>query len=319
MTARGVGLSVEIEILSGPDRGKRFSLVDDLAHFGRSDDNTIPLSDTAIAEFQATIARQGQQFELYTDLASTVTINGAIVPPQQWVPLQLHSRVYLGGVTEVRLCEADGESNSLSRESLVSEPVTAMEGTPAASRTPAPPVARRPPRKESKRQVARLIPQSKVAEPVTLGQDGKFPELALASSSAKPTAQRPPRESNPVLLFTVLAASFLSSAGLLLVDFEARPARTRSDAAVARSQLVIFYGKDSQGQEQYQKLLRQASVEHSQGHLREEQVLLKRVLSLLNAVDTAAPDNLNGLTGRQTGRGKASDKELRELIELILQ
>ena len=49
-----------------------------------------------------------------------------------------------------------------------------------------------------------------------------------------------------------------------------------------------------------------------------ERQLLKQVLALLNSVDAAAPENLNGLTGRQTGRGKASDQELRDLLKQVL-
>ena len=41
-------VAVVVEILSGPDRGKRIPLVDDLAHFGRGDDNTVVLSDAGI-------------------------------------------------------------------------------------------------------------------------------------------------------------------------------------------------------------------------------------------------------------------------------
>ena len=49
-----------------------------------------------------------------------------------------------------------------------------------------------------------------------------------------------------------------------------------------------------------------------------ERQLLKQVLALLNSVDASAPENLNGLTGRQTGQGKASDQRLKDLLQQVL-
>ena len=89
-------------------------------------------------------------------------------------------------------------------------------------------------------------------------------------------------------------------------------------AREARSALTSFYGRDGADLEPYQKLLRQASVEHSQGRYREERRQYLRVLDLLNSWDATNARNLNGLTGRQTGRGKNSDRELRELLEVLV-
>ena len=105
---------------------------------------------------------------------------------------------------------------------------------------------------------------------------------------------------------------------LLLIDFETSQVTSSQDQSTARSQLVEFYGSDSAILEPYQRLLRQASVESSQGHRSAERQLLKQVLGLLNSVDAADPANLNGLTGKQTKRGKRSDQELRELLQSLL-
>jgi hypothetical protein len=59
-------------------------------------------------------------------------------------------------------------------------------------------------------------------------------------------------------------------------------------------------------------------VEHSQGRLSEERRLYLKVLDLLNSADVLDPRNFHGLTGRQTGRGQNSDKELRELLERLV-
>ncbi len=55
-----------------------------------------------------------------------------------------------------------------------------------------------------------------------------------------------------------------------------------------------------------------------QGDKDAERALLRQVLNLLKAVDAKDPQNLNGLTGKQTGKGKASDEKLRKLLETIL-
>ena len=62
-----------------------------------------------------------------------------------------------------------------------------------------------------------------------MGADGKFPELALAAGTGPSKPHCKPREANPALLFTILAASCLSSAGLLLFDFESSTASTSQD------------------------------------------------------------------------------------------
>ena len=151
-----------------------------------------------------------------------------------------------------------------------------------------------------------------------MGADGKFPELALTAGTELKKTVGKPKESNPALLFTILAASCLSSAGLLLFDFETSTVSSSQDQAFTRSMLATFYGTDSAQLEPYQKLLRRASVEYSQGNFATERQLLKQVLALLHSVDASAPENLNGLTGRQFGHGKASDQKLEKLLQEIL-
>ena len=299
-------MPVLLEILTGPDQGKTFPLDSELLHMGRGSDNGIILSDPQLGDFHASISQQQGRLSLYANEANQIQVEGTFVPGQQWVPVPPDAKIHLGGQTEVRV--VDSTKGAVSGAAPPSE--TDSSTTIERRRTP--------PRKESKRQVARPITSRGNEAVVHMGADGKYPELALMAGTDSPKTTRKPKESNPALLFTILAASCLSSAGLLLVDFETSTASSSEDQANSRSQLADFYGTDSAQLEPYQKLLRRASVEYSQGNRDVERQLLKQVLALLNSVDASAPENLNGLTGRQTGQGKASDQRLKELLQQVL-
>ena len=293
-------MPVVLEVLSGPDQGKQFPLSGELLHIGTASDNNIVLSDPGLGEFHASLSVQGGKFSLYANEAEEIAIGESRLPRQAWVTVSADTTIRLGGSTEVRLTSSAGET------------------TPSATPPPAAPERRKGPRKESKRQVAKLITNRGPEATVQLGTDGRYPELALATVAAPTKADSKPKESNPVLLFTVLAASCLSSVGLILVDFDSPAVHSSEDKAFARSELASFYGTDSSALEPYQTLLRQAAVKYSQGDKDTERVLLRQVLNLLKAVDAKDPENLNGLTGKQTGKGKASDDKLRKLLETVL-
>ncbi len=297
-------MPVLLEILTGPDQGKTFPLESELLHIGRGADNSIVLTDPELGDFHASVSQQQGRLSLYANEANQIRVGEASIPGQQWVSVPADVIIHLGGQTEVRVTDSLGVT-------LPTPPRSAAPGDPVSER-------RRPPRKESKRQVARPIIGRTGDAVIQWGADGKFPELALVAGTSSNPESHKPRSTNPALLFTILAASCLSSAGLLLVDFETSTVVSSADQAFTRSKLAAYYGTDSTQLEPYQKLLRQASIEHSQGNHFAERKLLKHVLSLLNSVDAAAPDNLNGLTGRQTGRGKASDKELQGLLQQAL-
>lgn len=297
-------MAVHLQITTGPDQGKTFPLESELLHIGRGDDNGVVLSDPSLGDFHASISQQDGQLSLYANEANQIRVGKVLIPGQQWVSVSVGATVHLGGQTEMRFVPGD-------------DPATLAPSAP--NETAAPTTGRRrTPRKESKREVARPITSRTAEVAVAFGAGLRFPEFSLATGNtpAKPTDK--PKESNPALLFTILAASCLSSAGLLLVDFEPSTVTPSQDQAAARWKLAAFYGTDSAQLEPYQKLLRQASVEHSQGNRLTERQLLKQVLGLLNSVDASAPENLNGLTGRQRGRGKASDKELHDLLQQVL-
>lgn len=294
-----------LEILSGPDQGKQFPLESELLHLGRGTDNAVVLSDPELGDFHASMSVQSGQLSLYANESNQIRVCGTPIPGQQWVAVPPGAKIHLGGQTEV-CCVASSSKGTETIRSL------------AAETTVSPPERKRPARKESKRQVARPIAGRSGEAAVQLGADGKLPQLSLATGTGPKRRAEKPKETNPALLFTILAASSLSSAALLLVDFETTSVVSSSDQEFARSRLPAFYGKDSANLEPYQKLLRRAAVEHSQGNRTAERQLLRQVLGLLHSVDASAPENLNGLTGRQTGRGKTSDRELEEIIQQVL-
>ena len=297
-------MPVRLDILTGPDQGMSFPLESELLHIGRGADNSIVLTDSQLGDFHASVSLQQGRMSLYANEANQIRIGESLIPGQQWVEVPEGAIIHLGGQTEVRVVDS---SRVAASSVIVAEAVNA----PTAER-------RRAPRKESKRQVARPIATRSGDAAVQMGADGKFPELSLAAGTSPQKGSEKPKDSNPALLFTILAASCLSSAGLLLFDFETSSPITSTDQTNARSRLAAFYGTDSAQLEPYQKLLRRASIEHSQGNRTAERRLLKQVLGLLKSVDAAAPENLNGLTGKQTGRGKASDKDLLELLQQVL-
>jgi hypothetical protein len=168
-----------------------------------------------------------------------------------------------------------------------------------------------------KSQVARFITDRPGDPLVRLGEDGQLPELALSDTAARDAGEAP-REKNPLVLYGALTCSFVLSLGMLLLESPAPTAANATAKAQARQQIQEFFGAEDAGLEPHQKALRQALIESARGDSTEERRYYRRVLQMLNAADVRDPANLNGLTGRYTGRGRASDDDLRELLQILL-
>jgi len=108
------------------------------------------------------------------------------------------------------------------------------------------------------------------------------------------------------------------SLGLLLLDPQFGGPESAGERSAARDVVRQFLGETEDEFEPYQVLLRQALVDHSQGDVRSEKLYYRRVLRMLNSSDILDAENHNGLTGRQTGRGKAGDDELRQALKTLL-
>lgn len=312
--------AARITVMAGPDEGRSFDVLQELAHIGRDEDAQIVLTDPNVARHQASIARRGGRFALFTPFDGGAHVDGAAVPADRWVWLPSMAEIQLGGETRVRFESAANGTAAEPEIEPVAEPDVTRKPVPE---TPAPKdgsssTARRRRKKgESKRQVAKLSLDATGTPLVQLGADGRLPEFHLSDT---PVAESEPSDDasvRPWLAMTAVAASGLLSVFLMLWTPETGAPSTQS-ARSAREALTAYYGKDGAELEPYEKLLRQAAIERSQGRLKEERRMYLRVLDLLNSWDASNPRNLHGLTGKQTGRGKNSDRELRELLETLV-
>jgi hypothetical protein len=338
-------------ITTGPDEGKAFGLKEDIVHIGRGGDNQIVLSDPALPERLASIASRNGRYAIYVPTGDDVQVDGSVVPPERWTWLPPAATIRLGVRTVSRfestpLPGANAPGGNGRPESVTSSTVTvptvsraevetvksaaaspgtatAEEGSsevPGASRSDRATRKKKPAAKKG--QVARFITDQPGETLVKLGEDGTLPELALREAGALAQPERAAQPRSPVLLYGALGCSFVLSLGLLLFE-PAGTSVSTGERDQARGALTAYFGDQGDEQEPrelepYQKALRQALIEHSRGDYAAERRQYRLVLQMLNAADIRDPANLNGLTGRQTGRGRTSDQELREHLETLI-
>lgn len=307
-----------ITVTDGPDTGRAFPLSDDLVHIGRGADNQVVLSDGALAEHQASIVRRQGRFAIYSPESGAVQVDGNDIPPERWVWLPRTALIQLGTQTILRL---DSHETPLpgSADSTPT-PLPGRSRSATATRKDGERSRRRSRNGDSRSQVARFI-NDRTGEPlVKLGDDGQLPALELAELAEElPRERREARRSNPLLLYGVLASSFVVSLLMLVFDPESRAAAERREHAEARTALQEFYGDPQKNLLPYQAWLREALVHHSQGDFAGERDAYRRILRTLNSSDIRNPKTSpNGLTGKQTGRGRSSDDELRKALLTLL-
>ncbi|MEZ6067194.1 MAG: FHA domain-containing protein [Planctomycetaceae bacterium] len=326
-------LAARLSIVAGPDSGKEFGLTNDLAHIGRGADNDIELSDPHLADHEATIASRNGRFAIYVPLERQVEVDGSVVPAERWVWLPMTARIRFGMTTECDFSTvplpgaiADGNEANVSTVTLpMAEPREPAEASGEDGTAPPRPTTasvKTPPKLPTGRRrkvvrkadVARFITDQPGDPLVRLGEDGKLPELALADATDRKKSDRP-EERNPLVLYGALTCSFVMSIGMLLID-DSPTGTTSRERDGARQQLEQFFGEAGSELEPYQIALRQARIEYSQGDYSDERVEYRRVLNMLNAADVRS--HPQGLTGRATRRGKASDEELRAALETLL-
>lgn len=314
---KGMPASATITVLSGPDTGREFGLNDELVHIGRGRDNQVVLSDAGLAEHQASIVRRQGRFAIYAPESGTVQVDGNEIPPERWVWLPRRATIRLGEQTVLQL-----ESGSDAPPAVADSTPTPLSGrgrNVTSSRKSDSERARRRARNgEHRPQVARFL-NDRAGEPlVRLGEDGQLPALELAElSEEQPRERREAASSNPWMLYGLMAASFALSLVMLVMEPGRRTTGETSAKAQARLTLQQFYGEPGALQP-YQRLLRQALIDHSQGNSAAEREAYRRVLRLLNSSDIRDPRNLNGLTGAHTRRGRSSDDELRQALLTLL-
>jgi hypothetical protein len=187
----------------------------------------------------------------------------------------------------------------------VSSPGDTSAAEPATARSALPP-AKSP--RSFRSKVARFITSEPRAAAVQVAADGKLPELTLAEGGQRRTTDAA-RETNPLVLISVLCLSFGLSAILLMVDFDTLPGQTNAQAK-ARTSLRAYFG-DARGElEPYQQALRAAQQAWARGDREAERAEYRKVLRWLRAEGRGPFSTLTGTRTR--------DRELENDLTLLL-
>jgi hypothetical protein len=317
-----MSMMAHLTVTAGPDAGREFIIDEELVHIGKGEENHFRLADDALADHQASIAQRTGRYAIYVPAAHQATVDGNELPAEKWVWLPSSATICLGPKTQVRFAADVAASKNgaerpeppklpadASRETVVHPGADTVHRSAQSSR-------RKGTRSAGTRTVAKFITDRPDVALVKLGEDGKLPELRLNDAS-RPAARRDKKNKSPLLLYGVLGFSFALSLGMLLVNPGSQQVSSSAQEE-ARAGLVEFYGEEGAEKERYQQLLRQASIDHSRGDFEAERRAYGEVLRMLNAADILDKANPIGLTGKQTGRGRASDEELRRHLQILL-
>lgn len=190
----------------------------------------------------------------------------------------------------------DAKDTSPSRESRFKEPRKHAKPTK--------------PGKRSRPQTARFIERDANATNVTLGADGKLPELALASEEKQTTPTGEAESSSPWVIIAVLSASVLLSAFILLVDDPSQLGIGGGKENPHRQLQQVFESLDGDEQpvREMRHLLGRALRAYNRGDTDQEKKYYRQILDVLNRED--AP-KYGGFSGR--------DGELKELLTELLR
>lgn len=158
-----------------------------------------------------------------------------------------------------------------------------------------------------------FIAQETAETPLKPDKEGRLPELALSDSELHREDLAEEKESNPAVLVSVLAVSFMLSLLLLFADFEGgESVNMGADEARDRIAQEYFHNESPQALlADYQLYLRRAQRAHARGDLNEERQWYRRVLNLLHAETAKSYHTVTGTRDR--------DERLRDLLSRILQ
>lgn len=273
-------------VVEGNRPGGTYVLTSELTGIGRAAENQIVLADAELGPHHASIARRNGRYALFVPEGRAVAIDGQTVPTEQWIWLPTKAALQLSTTTTLHFLNEAEPSDAEVKPAVPTKP-----GRRAAAK-------KDKAERSGTRKVAKFVTDRAGGTLVRLGEDGQLPELQLNEllGSRKSTVQKR-RESNPAVLYAVLAVSVLSSVAMLFLDFEGGIS-AEGKAASRRVIVTEFLGDENQPVQPYQRLLREASLAHSRGDSVGERDLYRRVLRLLNSEDrnpftgvTGAPDD----------------------------
>lgn len=290
-----------LAVSTGPDRGRSLPVTEELVHIGRGPDNHLVLSDAGVAEHQLSIVFRGGRYAIYTPLEQAVEVDGNVIPHARWVWLPESAKIRVSERTVLHFAETAAAG------SAVRETVTDSVTVEPPKKNGVKP----PPRKKKKEAaVAKFITDRSGESLVKLGEDGQLPELSLTEAADRAAAREKPKETSPLLVYGLLAISFLASGALLLIDVDLGGSASQ-ERAEASMMLKTFYGAEGQKIAPWQQLLRDARLSASRGDRAGERRAYRRVLEMVNSEDN---NKFTGLTG-----DPKRDDELRGLIGTMLR
>jgi len=148
---------------------------------------------------------------------------------------------------------------------------------------------------------------------VTPTAEGVLPDFRLREGNQPQRTAGESKSVHPAVLFGAIGLSVLVSIALVFVDVNPQSAGKMESQAEVRQAVADKYFGLRRGKaplETYQKLLRDAQVEHDRGDFKAERALYREVLNLLRAE--------RGLTDRGLTGSRPRDKELEEYISVLL-
>lgn len=287
-----------LSVMAGPDRGKVFALTEEFVHIGTADDCQVVLTDPHADEVQASLANRNDRYAIITSHAKTVSVDGKVLPPEQWAWLPSQAMIQVS--PETTLLFSCGLPATSSVGELIPQKVT---NTPpqvdAPAALPTKTKGRKPGSKKGEgtnRTVAKFITDRTGETLVRLGEDGHLPELSLNENAApKVDAKRQQKsQGNPALIYGALGFSVLMSMAMLFMDASVSSEATETKSAARREVMRDFVGDDKSPIKPYQQLLRDAGLAHSRGDVKSEQAAYRKVLRLLNSEDKNPHTGITG-------------------------
>ncbi|MGH7202638.1 MAG: FHA domain-containing protein, partial [Planctomycetaceae bacterium] len=232
--ARAMNGTARIRVASGPDRGGVFELGEAMVNIGRDPQSEIALTDADVPDYQLSVVRKNDRFVIFTPLENSVQVDGQWIPAERWMWLPASARIRLTQQTTLQF-----ESDAPAAAAPASHPPVARFKGPEqpAAGTGKDRAKRKQERRREDSTVARFITDRGDETLVQLGADGHLPELSLQEETRTKTKEKRASGSSSVWAYAALAASFVMSIGLLLVDFG--PGRSsRAELAEALAGIV---------------------------------------------------------------------------------
>jgi hypothetical protein len=301
-----------LTVIAGRDRGKTYTLQEDLTKIGRISECQVVLSDPLIEDVHASLANRNGRFAIMTALKGKVAINGVQLPSKQWTWLPGRATITVSKETTLLFSYGLSSTSAEEEQVLVNGPKV----------LPAPVISslvklntRQSGSKKSdvtKRTEAKFITDRSGQILVRLGEDGHLPELSLSEVTVQKPAKHPiAAAENTVLIYAAFGFSLLASLAIVVMGPVMTNERDESKMFARSVVMRDFVGNEKGTIKPYQQLLRDASLADSRGDTKSEREAYLRVLKLLNSEDK---NPYVGVTGNME-----DDDRLKKHLSILLR